>query len=119
MGWAKLCEVYQLVCQSLCADAPLHTRFDRTRHEGAQVMTYRVETDGGEKKRAGNEKEGEEEDRDTDSEGYDAYEMGEWENSGLVEDEQAGVLHLVYGWIQQNQPRKVRRDIHLLLYLIE
>jgi hypothetical protein len=111
--------VYQLACQSLCADTPLHTQFDAAQHEGVQVMTYRVETDGGEKKRAGDEKEDEEEDRDTDSEAYDAYDMGESENSGLVQDEQAGVLHLVHGWIQQNQPRKVRRDIHLLLYLIE
>jgi hypothetical protein len=35
-------------------------------------------------------------------------------NVGITEEERAGVIHLVSGWIQQRQPQKV---IFLILYL--
>lgn len=35
-----------------------------------------------------------------------------------VEFEQAGVTHLVHGWIQQNQPKKVKNINHGSLILI-
>jgi hypothetical protein len=38
----------------------------------------------------------------------EGYEMEGIEEVGLVKDEeQGGVVHLVHGWIQQNQPNKV------------
>ena len=87
-----LCEIYQLATQSLCSDAPLHTRFDQTRHEDIKIMKYIIE----EKK---------DESDEINPEAYDAEEL---EDTGLTQDEQAGVLHLLHGWIQRNQPNKVR-----------
>jgi hypothetical protein len=65
----KQCKAYQVACQSLCSELPLHlpkNNNDKTRHEGSSTMTY--------------EKEG--------LVNPAAYEQAE----------QGGVAHLVHGW---------------------
>ena len=96
----NLCKSYQLAAQSLCSDVSLHTRQDRTRHEGVNVMEYSTEAGSMEKGKGKQVYQDEDEDRD-------AYDLEDSRNSGLVRNEQAGVVHLVHGWIQQGQPQKV------------
>ena len=55
----------------------------------------------------GKNKETPDQDQDHEGEDEDAYNLQDLEGTGLTQDEQAGVLHLVHGWIQQNQPKKV------------
>ncbi|KAF8956760.1 hypothetical protein BDZ97DRAFT_1955762 [Flammula alnicola] len=95
------CERYQLACQSLCADVPLHSRFDNTRHEGTNIMKYKTDDDmeidsGSDMPDDSNEEEV----------NPKAYDLMDTQNSGLEKGEQAGVVHLVHGWIQQGQPLK-------------
>jgi hypothetical protein len=95
---AAQCKIYQLATQSLCSDVRLHSRIQGGRHERNNVMEY---------KRVGEEVEVESEDED-ELVNKDAYEMEGREDVGLVTDEeQGGVVHLVHGWVQQNQPSKV------------
>jgi hypothetical protein len=50
---------------------------------------------------------GEESEDEDDEVNEEAYEMGRVEDVGLMKEEQAGVAHLIHGWIQQKQPSKV------------
>jgi hypothetical protein len=96
------CQSYQLASQSLCSDLLLHSRFQGARHEGGNVMEYRTVGEGLKEKESEDESE-----EDDDSFNGDAYNLEEKEDVGLVKGEEGGVVHLVHGWIQQNQPEKV------------
>jgi hypothetical protein len=54
------------------------------------------------------------EENDEDLVPHPAYEADP-AHSGVVELETAGVLHLVHGWIQQGQPRKVSLPLGFLI----
>ena len=98
------CQSYQLASQSLCSDLLLYSRFQGARHEGENVMEYRTVGEGVQEKESEDERESEEDD----SFYGDAYNLEEKEDVGLVKgEEEGGVVHLVHGWIQQNQPEKV------------
>lgn len=153
--WQSIkCHSYQLAVQSLCSDAKLHTRFDRTRHEGKNMMDYtQPEPETPHKSEDDNHSEDDDhsdmdldtasddsdseisseaedfsespEGLESESEGSEddysdtclsdredeindeAYDARQLEKNGLQRSEQAGVLHLVHGWIQQAQPEKV------------
>jgi hypothetical protein len=67
-------------------------------------MEYRTVGEGVQEKESEDERESEEDD----SFYGDAYNLEEKEDVGLVKgEEEGGVVHLVHGWIQQNQPEKV------------
>lgn len=109
-----LCKAYQLACQALCSDAPLHTRKDPTRHEAGNVMQYSTEAGSSKGKGKGklvvyNNDNYEEGNGDEDA----RYDLEDFADTGLVRNEQAGVLHLVHGWIQQKQPEKVTLSVSL------
>jgi hypothetical protein len=70
--------VYQVACQSLSSVLPLHLKQDKTRHDENSTIVY--------------EREGEV--------NLDAYEPD-------LQVEQAGVAHLVHGWVQQNIESRV------------
>ena len=95
------CQSYQMASQSLCSDLLLH-RIQGVRHEGGNVMEYRTVGEGLKEKESEDESE-----EDDDSFNGDAYNLEEKEDVGLVKGEEGGVVHLVHGWIQQNQPQKV------------
>ncbi|KAJ2932938.1 hypothetical protein H1R20_g4175, partial [Candolleomyces eurysporus] len=101
----NLCLIYQLATQALCSNMTPNLRMDRARHEGINIMQYE-----GPSLQAGSALPGDAScalvgGDNVPLEEHPAYDANS-SNSGVLENERAGVLHLVHGWIQQGQPEK-------------
>lgn len=84
------CHAYSIATQALAAGVRLKAR-DNTHHLRAAVMEYHAVTTTDEDMDISDE---EAECKDINPEAYLQY-------------EEAGLVHLVHGWIQQSQPEKV------------
>lgn len=110
---AAKCEAYQIACQHLSEHVPLHLRVDRMRHGDVNVMEYQSERyeDQGEEQEVLEivfQEEGQDEKVDktflSQIQQQHAYVLDS-------QEENAGVAHLVHGWIQQAQKKKVGKII--------
>ena len=101
--------------QALCTGVRVHTRKDRQRHGDINFMDYQIETNpddgdvsilscqsqhGEEGEVYSSDSEGDPEEVPTSAVNLDAH-------LPSYGSEHAGVAHLVHGWVQQAQPKKV------------